>query len=347
MSESLSEEPQGNKKEKTSMSRSFSLSSLPDEVALSCMAQLPRDRTMQHYLASPRDTALSWLPLSSTSREKTVNKLMTPIPPCPSSHPLKGFSVGSLDCGIYVIGGSIKRKREYFRSSDPLSSSVLLLDCRTHTWRQVPSMKVARCGAAAGVVDGKIYVLGGCKYNETYGEVFDSKTQTWTPLPPVPDSVKADMPIRKTMVMGEKVYAVPFWNSPNLLYYSPNEDNVLYSCDDYGNMFWSEPEDSEWKKVEGLGALHNYFYKPMASFIWDTSPCDELLRTFGTNMLIFWFKYNPKNTKVDIWCAEISFERLHDRGKIVGKIEWLQSVAGVKGHPSSHLEVLHSAYVNV
>ena len=127
------------------------------------------------------------------------------------------------------------------------------------------------------------------------------------PLPPVPDSVRADMPIRKTMVMGEKVYAVPFWNSPNLLYYSPNEgiwvrrmkdvdfskigtksycfsmaDNVLYSCDDCGNMFWSEPEDSEWKKVEGLGALHNYFYKPMASFIWDTSPCDELLRTFGT-----------------------------------------------------------------
>ncbi|WZZ23512.1 hypothetical protein YC2023_006913 [Brassica napus] len=364
MSESLSEEPQGNKKEKTSMSRSFELhGSTParsDHATLSRVSKRYRSLVASPELYEVRSqlgyscfyVCLSICGPYSTSRwfiisrEKTVNKLMTPIPPCPSSHPLKGFSVGSLECGIYVIGGSIKRKREYFRSSDPLSSSVLLLDCRTHTWRQVPSMKVARCGAAAGVVDGKIYVLGGCKYNETYGEVFDSKTQTWTPLPPVPDSVRADMPIRKTMVMGEKVYAVPFWNSPNLLYYSPNEgiwvrrmkdvdfskigtksycfsmaDNVLYSCDDYGNMFWSEPEDSEWKKVEGLGALHNYFYKPMASFIWDTSPCDELLRTF-----------------VDIWCAEISFERLHDRGKIVGKIEWLQSVAGVKGHPSSHLE---------
>ncbi|KAG5412524.1 hypothetical protein IGI04_000091 [Brassica rapa subsp. trilocularis] len=400
MSESFSEEPPRNKKKKPSMSPSFSLSSLPDEVALSCMALLSRSdhaslsRVSKRYrslVASPElykiRSQLGYScfyvclsihgPYSTPrwfiiSREKTVNRLMTPIPPCPSSHPLKGFSVVSLDCGIYVIGGSITRKREYFRSSDPPSSSVLLLDCRTHTWRQVPSMKVARCEAAAGVVDGKIYVFGGCGHNETYGEVFDPKTQTWTTLPSVPDSVKEYVPFKKTMVMGEKIYPVPFWNSPNLLYYSPNEgiwgrrmkdvdvskigtksycfsmaENVLYSCDDYGNMYWSEPEDSDWNKVEGLGALHNHFYKPLASFIWDTSPCDELLRTFGTNILIFWFKYNPKNTKVDIWCAEISFERLHDKGEIIGKIEWLQSVAGVKGHSSSHLEVLHSAYVNV
>lgn len=109
-------------------------------------------------------------------------------------------------------------------------------------------------------------------------------------------------------------------------------------------MFWREPDDLEWKKVKGLGALHNCFYKPIPSSHWDPSPCNEVLkghsklRTFGTNILIFWFKYNPKNTKVDIWCDEISFERRHDIGEIVGKIEWLQSVAGVKGHPSSHHE---------
>ncbi|CAH8345041.1 unnamed protein product [Eruca vesicaria subsp. sativa] len=300
---------------------------------------------------------------------------MTPIPPSPSSHPTEGFSVVSLDCGIYVIGGF--RKRKYSSYSDSRSSSVLHLDCQTHTWRQVPSMKVARCKAAAGVVDGKIYVFGGCKYNETYGEVFDPKTQTWTPLPPVRDSLKPDLLFRNSMVVGEKIYAVPFSNPPNLLYYSPNKgiwgrgmkdinvsmigttsycfskaENVLYSCDDLGNVFWREPEDSEWKKVkEGLGAQHNYFDKPMASIIWDTAPCDELfkgyskvLRNFGTNILIFWFKYNRKNTKVDIWCAEISFERRHDIGEIVGKTEWLQPVAEVKGH---HVKVLHSAYVNV
>ncbi|KAJ4870459.1 F-box/kelch-repeat protein SKIP6 [Raphanus sativus] len=158
------------------------------------------------------------------SLEKNVNRLMTPIPPSPSSHPMKEFSVVSLDCGIYVIGGSIKRKREYFSSSDyRSSSSVFLLDCRTHTWRQVPSMKVARCEAAAGVVDGKIYVLGGCDYYKTYGEVFDPKTQTWTTLPQVPYSITPSMSFRKTIVMGEKVYAVPFLNSRDLLYYSPNE----------------------------------------------------------------------------------------------------------------------------
>lgn len=37
------------------------------------------------------------------------------------------------------------------------------------------------------------------------------------PLPPVPDSVKPDVLFRETMVMSEKVYAVPFWNSSNLI----------------------------------------------------------------------------------------------------------------------------------
>ncbi|CAH8344676.1 unnamed protein product [Eruca vesicaria subsp. sativa] len=306
---------------------------------------------------------------------------MTPIPPCPSFHPREGFSVVSLDCGIYVIGGSRKRKNSR-------SPRVLLLDCRTHTWRQVPSMTVARRDAVAGVVNGKIYVLGGCKRYENYGEVFDPETQTWTTLPPVPGTVMSgsviwEVSFRKFMVMGEKFYAVPIciWYRASLLSYSPNEgiwergmkdidvsmlgtksycfskaENVLYSCDDLGNVYWRETEDpSEWKQVKrGLGALHSYFDKPMASIIWDTAPCDELfkgyskvLRNVGTNILIFWFKYNPNKSNVDIWCAEISLERCHDISEISGKIEWLQPVAEVEGHPASHVNVLHSAYVNV
>ncbi|KAL0726352.1 hypothetical protein Bca4012_022445 [Brassica carinata] len=384
------------------MSPSFSLSSLPDEVALSCMALLPRSdhaslsRVSKRYrslVASPhlydirsqlgyscfyvclslhgRYSTPRWFIIS---REKTVNRLMTPIPPCPSSHPTEGFAVVSLDCRIYVIGGSVFSSS----SSGYTSSHVLLLDCRTHTWRQVTSMNVARRRATAGVVNGKIYVFGGCSGIKTYGEVFDPKTQTWTTLPPVPVSVRPDVSFRESMVMGDTVYAVPFQNSSSQLYYSPKEgiwgrtmkdvnvsklriqsyslcvtENVLYSCDDEGNVFWREPEDSKWKKVIGLRPLDYYLYERFVSSTWDTPSCDEFfesyskLRTFGTNILMFWFKYNPKNTNVDIWCAEISFERRRDIGEVVGKIEWLQSVAGVTGHPTSHVEVLHSAYVNV
>ncbi|EFH43472.1 hypothetical protein ARALYDRAFT_353527 [Arabidopsis lyrata subsp. lyrata] len=101
--------------------------------------------------------------------------LLIPISSFPAP-PLEASSVVVLDGGIYVIGGRIKGK-------------LLLLDCRTHTWRHVPSMGVARAAAAAEVVGGKIYVCGGCLDPESsnWAEVFDPKTQTWDPLPPMPD----------------------------------------------------------------------------------------------------------------------------------------------------------------
>ncbi|CAH8356574.1 unnamed protein product, partial [Eruca vesicaria subsp. sativa] len=89
-----------------------------------------------------------------------------------------------MGCGIYVIGGMI----------DPMttSSGVSFLDCRTHTWSQLPSMRFARREAKAGVLDGKIYVMGGCvgaDWGNDNPEVFDPKTQTWSsvciPDPPV------------------------------------------------------------------------------------------------------------------------------------------------------------------
>lgn len=75
---------------------------------------------------------------------------------------------------IYSIGGP----RE-----EP-SSSVWILDCRSHTWRNGPNMTAAREDPSVFVDHGKIYVMGGCNIDESrWFEVFDTKTQSWTVLP--------------------------------------------------------------------------------------------------------------------------------------------------------------------
>lgn len=161
-------------------SPTFPLSSLPDEVVLSCLARVPRLDHLALSLVSKRYRSIVLSPefykmrslLGRTEkciyvcvsphpnstplwfilrRENTpaVNRLMSPIPSFPFQPP-RTSTVVTLDWGIYVIGG--------FALNGKPTSDVLHLDCRTNTWRLVPSMRVARFSPGAGVVDGKICV---------------------------------------------------------------------------------------------------------------------------------------------------------------------------------------------
>lgn len=164
------------------------------------------------------------------------------------------------------------------------SSGVFLLDCRAHKWSQVPSMRAARASAITGVVNGKIYVVGGCghKYSSEWAEVFDPKMQTWEPLS-VPEDVFFTFCVtRHCMVMDDKIYAVSQFSET--ICYSPGNDKweqgsrdlaggvkrgwcvvgkLLYSCHVSGTVLWCEPKDLEksnpftWKEVKGLESLQN------------------------------------------------------------------------------------------
>lgn len=243
-------------------------------------------------------------------------------------------------------------------------------------------MGVARAHAVAGVVDGKIYALGG--YNvqsRDCGEVFEPKTQTWDNLVPMTDRRRGHCVLGESVVMEEKIYAMYY--SKGSVYYSPSEgkwgrtkdyvsklemtshccvtDKFLYGCDGYGNMFWRESDEFEWKEVKGLEALQNIFpmdyYVPveiLPNVVGELLPkphplkCYSELRSFGVNIVFLWFYYNDENVAVDLWCAEISFERRQEIGEIWGTIEWSEVVATLSRNSLfSKVEVLYSASVNV
>nr|VDC88904.1 unnamed protein product [Brassica oleracea] len=188
-----------------------------------------------------------------------------PMPSFPSPRRATYVSMG---CGIYVIGGSIEAVS---------TSRVSFLDCRTHTWSQLPSMRFARCDAKAGVLDGKIYVTGGCDdaFSRDNPEVFDPKTQTWSSVC-IPDPV---MNNKVCKVVGpDNIISFKFWSEESLwndffLNARGDDDDccggaiidrLLFSCDFDGVIKWCDPWSGvrkgsmEWYKVNGLEHLQGF-----------------------------------------------------------------------------------------
>ncbi|CAN7040502.1 unnamed protein product [Brassica oleracea var. botrytis] len=238
------------KRRKKEKSPSSSFDSLPDAVAISCLARVSRLDQAALSVVSKRFRSLVVSPeFYKITRRRSA--------------------VVSLDGSIYVFGGLVNGER---------TSGVLLLDCRYHTWHQVTPMRVARASATAQVVNGKIYVLGGCKDRRSadWGEVFDPKTQTWAALTvsePMPDEEDPDTRPRMSLIHGsvvieDKIYVIDLWN--RTFFYSLSQckwgrgkshslnrrdwcvvDNVLYSVGNDGCIHWCEPHELD--RCAGLG----------------------------------------------------------------------------------------------
>lgn len=208
MSNNAAEEPPANEE---------TFQSLPDDLAVSCLALVSRSDHAALFLVSKRIGTLvaspelykgsislrsyrgvplrvpkstpSWFILR---REKiqTATTTLIPIPSFPSQpQTFSSFVALALDWGIYVIGG--------FKNTDVRTPDVLLLDCRNNTWRELPPMAVGRAAAAAGVVGEEVV-------SSNWAEVFDPKTNTWETLAPMQDRNEGDNVIRDTLVMDEK-----------------------------------------------------------------------------------------------------------------------------------------------
>ncbi|VVB13007.1 unnamed protein product [Arabis nemorensis] len=259
-----------------------------------------------------------WFALAPTPKQQRS----VPIPSFPYVYP-KSPTVVSNGSELYIIGGYAKRR------TGRRSKSVFLLDCRSHQWSKLKNMRVGRPNPAAEVIDGKIYVIGGCLSNksEDWGEVYDIKTQTWEPLSPETLALTAQKSVVPgRLVMGGKVYDMNGLelNCRKHIRLVEMDKNVF--CQilvSGGKLMWRDAkEDLEWGKVLGLEEMSTNYFVSMSN------SCG------GTRVIVWWEK------DLEIWCAEVSFERYrfedpwgiweievsHRSEQLWGVVEWSKSV---------------------
>ncbi|KAG2281701.1 hypothetical protein Bca52824_052921 [Brassica carinata] len=244
-----------------------------------------------------------------------------------------GSSFMVVDWGIFIIGGLVNGKP---------TSNVTMFDCFEHAWYKIPPMKMARAFASANVIDGKIYVFGGCGDDvdsSNWAEVYNPRTYTWDFLC-VPTTTRPKN-IKQSAVIGKKkVYVVD--EDRQIFSFSPSKLPPMFvSCgktdskpgdrDDWcliggflfsrgarGTILWCLPEEFDWKEVKGLEELQQ---QQLVEY-----DITKLSTNYASNIVIFW---NAGATEsLELWSAEISLTQIEaSQGlEIRGKIEWSGSV---------------------
>ncbi|KAJ4890271.1 Galactose oxidase/kelch repeat superfamily protein [Raphanus sativus] len=353
-----------------------SLFSLPEEIVLSCLARVPEMYHLNLLLVSKNLRALvrslpefkrlqpvphkhslylcflgndnssfHWFTLTTT--RTTDYRLFLNPTPFPS-HPKYGSStVVSVGSKIFFIG------RYYEPSSD-----LWILNTRSGNMTQGPSMSVPRVwgGAAVGVVDGKIYVIGGGVpfsdgrfqiQEETQVEVFDPKSGTWE-LAGAEYGRKA---LRCSASVEGKVYMV---ENNEIDVYNPREgerermvhmvshtlaeggrkerlkayatvrhlcvvEDVLFALFDWhGRIMWFDTKCNVWRRLVGPGGNKLRI-----------SPVGAMAEHDGKLAVLELCDVMEKDLTIStsVRCELVSLQRAGDR--ICGKVDWSGSVGTV------------------
>ncbi|KAF5480751.1 hypothetical protein F2P56_001468 [Juglans regia] len=346
--------------------------SIPDDVALNCLARVPRSlhptlslvsKPIRSLLSSPLFfTARSLLqstepllylsirsPLSPSlwfslgrTNDQDYPRSLVPVPPAPSSS--VGSSYAALGSSIYVLGGS---------TNDVPTSRVWALDCRFNKWLPTTSMRVGREFSAAGVVDGRIYVMGGCVVDTWarsthWAEAFDPRTGKWEAVPS-PIEVR-DKWMHASAVVDGKIYAMADRGG---IVYDPRNgkwesveseldlgwrgracvvDGILYCYDFLGKIRGFDGREKEWRELRGVE-------NGLPRFL-----CGATMANVGGNLVVVWEEKGRGRVKeTEIWCAEIGVEKRQDGRELWGKIGWVEKVRSVPSGSS----IVHCVAVSV
>ncbi|CAH8345035.1 unnamed protein product [Eruca vesicaria subsp. sativa] len=381
--------PPPRKKKKKTKTKPPSFSSIPDDVIVNILARISRSHycslclVSKHFyslLSSPdihaarsligntdaRLYVCLWLPTPSSSgnhhswftlgyRSRPYRLSLEPVRVLSSSYSpdrLNSTTVAA-HSEIYQIGGSNEDKR---------TRAVRVFDCRNHTWRFAPDMKVARKQARSYFLDDKIYVIGGCTKTEeamSWGEVFDLKTQTWKPLPKPPSFVDdAHSYHYGVLVYGGRLH-VFFMNNYKHYAYDPREERWLQEAGFMGlarikgpwcvigslifaernrKYLWYDPRNGKWVMVYGLDDV----YRKRAKNYRTTQ-----LVNHGGKLVIIWEQWNKTDREhKSVQCAVIRLDhmRLTPSSNLWGNVEKCDSVLNIV-YMSYELSCCHSVLV--
>ncbi|CAA0223566.1 unnamed protein product [Arabidopsis thaliana] len=257
-------------------------------------------------LSSRADRIPSWFklcrrPILASDTRKSSGYVLATIP-IPHSPPLHRSSLVAVGSNIYNIGGSISQSQ---------SSSVSILDCWSHTWLEGPSMQVEREYPSASLLDGKIYVTGGCRLtfhgcgDQTDNVVVDGKLHSCGGYKGVaynPNDGRWDS-LGSEMNLGLK------WSSSCVI------ENVIYYYYHNENIKWYDTKVRSWRTLNGLKTLPRF-----------ARYANVRLADYGGKMALFWDKFTGcGNQNRMIWCAIIALERRNNE-EIWGNVEWSDAV---------------------
>ncbi|KAG7548543.1 Kelch repeat type 1 [Arabidopsis suecica] len=334
----ISEDELPHKEKKTSLtSQPLSLSSLPEEIIEIILARVPKwtypnlslvSKRFLSLISSPqlyktrsdigttepclyfcleshnKHTSPQWFTLLMKPQETRNGEIVNdysliPLPSSPHSPPHVLYkSTVAVGSDIYVIGG-------IYNAS---SSSVRILDCRSHTLRDAPNMTVARAEPIAVYLDEKIYVIGGCKNDDSANwlEVFDIKTQTWRALP----SPGIDHELRcKYIKVNPNAY------KGKLYVAAETKDYTYEPKDGTWNVVREKSKGKEWREIYGLYEFNDYptWYSKKRTA--------QGIVNYGGKLIFMWRQWYDEDAKGQKFgFSKIALEK-HNKDEIWGILE--------------------------
>ncbi|CAN6984150.1 unnamed protein product [Brassica rapa subsp. trilocularis] len=309
---------------------------------------------LRYYRDHPLDPNPHWFALCMKPNRTLTDRLFIPVT-SPDVRHERSTGLTSKDVSIVAAGSNIYKMGGY----TPSSSEVLVLDCRFNTWHSAPVMREKRSSPAASLVEGKIYVAGGCEdvNSENWVEVFDPKTQTWgsvtNPGAEIRPSSGAEL---ESFGIEGKLYL--FGHNRKCVVYDPKEArwnpmielgmgmdmDVVMGM----GMDMYEAMDME-MDMNGVASAVSYFHCVIGDvvFLWNEREFrwydfnasswkklngvedlpdfdgDCKMVDVGGKMAVLW-KVFGRGEERSIWCAEIALERRGD--EMWGKVEWFDVV---------------------